>query len=87
MYLWRSFTDLLAPADTKNITCANPLSNLVGEPIVGGITFHRLMVYVSAACLVLTALSAWLSTWRHLRSYTSPHEQRQILRIVHLPPV
>lgn len=43
------------------------------------------MIYVSAGCLVVTVISCWFLSWRHLHRYTSPQEQRQILRIINLP--
>ncbi|KAK5127961.1 hypothetical protein LTR85_005078 [Meristemomyces frigidus] len=72
-------------SDTSNITCAHSLTNDVGKPLVGSLTFHQLMILISAACLGLTVISSVLLSWRHLHSYTAPQEQRQILRIVNIP--
>jgi hypothetical protein len=70
-----------------NTTCARPLTNDIGEPIAGSLTFHHLMILISAPCMGLTLLSCILLSWRHLHRYTVPQEQRQILRIVNLPAV
>ena len=51
----------------------------------GSIDLHHLMIYISAGCTGLTILSCVLLSWTHLRRYTVPNEQRQILRIVNLP--
>lgn len=77
-------------SSTSNITCARPMKNDNGVPLFAkdgkdGITFHTLMIYVSAVLLVPTFLSCWFLSWRHLHRYTAPLEQKQILRIVNLP--
>ncbi|KAK3067572.1 hypothetical protein LTR53_015493 [Teratosphaeriaceae sp. CCFEE 6253] len=74
-------------ASTKNLTCARPFPNEIGEPLFKGssLTFHQLMVYISAPCLCITILSTLFLAFRHLRKYTAPQEQRQILRIACLP--
>ncbi|KAK0248126.1 hypothetical protein LTR91_014958 [Friedmanniomyces endolithicus] len=74
-------------ATTSNLTCARPLPNEVGNTILGSssLTFQHLMVFISAACLGITILSTLFLNWRHLRHYTVPQEQRQILRIINLP--
>lgn len=71
----------------ENIDCPAPIANLVGtgEPLFGDINLHQFMVYFTAPCLFLTLASCWFLSWRHLHRYTSPQEQRQILRIVNLP--
>ncbi|KAK5701279.1 hypothetical protein LTR17_022736 [Elasticomyces elasticus] len=76
-------------SSTKNLTCARPLPNEVGEPIFGSssLTFHLFMVYVCAGCLGITILSTAFLNWRHLHSFTVPQEQRQIIRIANLPAV
>lgn len=72
-------------SSTSDIVCARPKTDDIGEPLVGSLTFHHLMMLVSAACLLLTVLSCVFLSWRHLHRYTAPQEQRQILRIVNLP--
>lgn len=74
-------------SSTDNITCARPIPDLVGGPLYANsdITFHQLMIYVSAPCLALTCISCACLAWRHVRNYTAPQEQRQILRIIGLP--
>lgn len=76
-----------ALSDTADIECPRPLPNEHGDPLFGpgSINLRQLMIYVSAPCLFLTVVSCWFLCWRHLHRYTSPQEQRQILRIVNLP--
>jgi hypothetical protein len=76
-----------AISTTDNITCARPILDLKGDPLYANsdITFHQLMIYVSAPCLALTCISFLYLSWRHVRNYTAPQEQRQILRIIALP--
>jgi len=79
---------LLATRDSSNTSvteCARPLTDDIGQPLVGSLTLHHLMVLISAPCLALTVSSSLYLCWRHLHSYTAPQEQRQILRIVNLP--
>lgn len=72
-------------SSTKDIECARPQPDLVGDPIFGTTTLHQLMIYVSAACLGLTVISTAFLSWKHIHRYTAPQEQRQILRIINLP--
>ena len=74
-------------ASTAHIACPRPKPNEVGDPLFGKdtIDLHQFMIYVSAPCLLLTILSSVFLSWRHLHRYTSPQEQRQILRIINLP--
>lgn len=67
--------------------CARPIPTLVGGPLYAhsDITFHQLAIYISAPCLAVTIVSALLLCWQHVRNYTAPQEQRQILRIVAMP--
>jgi hypothetical protein len=76
-----------ALSTTNNITCARPILDLKGDPLYknSDITFHQLMIYISAPCLALTCISFLYLSWRHVRNYTAPQEQRQILRIIALP--
>ena len=76
-----------ALSTTDNITCARPIPDLVGGPLYANsdITFHQLTIYICAPCLGLTTLSAVYLAFQHVRNYTAPQEQRQILRIIFLP--
>lgn len=76
-----------ALSSTDNITCARPIPDLVGGPLYANsdITFHQLMIYICAPCLGITSLSAIYLAFQHVRNYTAPQEQRQILRIIFLP--
>lgn len=74
-------------ASTSNIKCPRPKTHDPGAPLFhnGSATLHQFMVYLSAGCMAVTILSSVFLSWRHLHRYTSPQEQRQILRIVNLP--
>ncbi|EIW82856.1 DUF300-domain-containing protein [Coniophora puteana RWD-64-598 SS2] len=48
---------------------------------------HRIGWVISGGCSVLTVLISIFSVMRHCRNYTKPYEQRQILRILYMPPV
>lgn len=76
-----------ALASTNNITCARPIPSLIGGPLYSHstITWHQLTIYICAASLALTLLSSASLAWQHIRHYTAPQEQRQILRIIALP--
>lgn len=83
------FSVLLVRADDDpdNVaTCARPLPNLPGAPLFNSssITFHTLAVLIAAGSLGLTVLITIFGSWRHLRTYTAPQEQRQILRIINV---
>jgi hypothetical protein len=77
--------------DKGNSTCPLPKDEssllLVGEPIVGSLTFQHLILIISIACAGATAvLTLWLIL-KHLHRYTRPNEQRQIIRIIFTPVV
>ena len=76
--------------DSKDddFVCAKPIAGQEGAPFngkEGGLTAHRLMIYISSASLALAIISWLLLTWKHLHNYTVPKEQRQIIRMVFLP--
>ncbi|KAG2345161.1 DUF300-domain-containing protein [Suillus weaverae] len=48
---------------------------------------HRIGWAIAGGCAVLTVLISTISVMRHCRNYTKPKEQRQILRILYMPPV
>jgi hypothetical protein len=77
----------LLPRDDNpsNFTCARPKSNDYGIPLSIGITFKSLMTYITALSVVLTAISTLVLVTKHLRHYTVPKEQRQIIRIILMP--
>ena len=70
-----------------HLTCARPVQGLVGGPLYANsdITFHRLIILICAPCLAITTISSGYLAWKHVRNYTAPQEQRQILRIIALP--
>ncbi|KAG1828261.1 DUF300-domain-containing protein [Suillus variegatus] len=48
---------------------------------------HRIGWAIAGGCAVLTVIISMISVLRHCRHYTKPNEQRQILRILYMPPV
>ncbi|KAG2357983.1 organic solute transporter Ostalpha-domain-containing protein [Suillus spraguei] len=48
---------------------------------------HRIGWAIAGGCAVLTVLISMVSVLWHCRNYTKPNEQRQILRILYMPPV
>ncbi|KAJ3933873.1 MAG: DUF300-domain-containing protein [Lentinula lateritia] len=55
----------------------------------GGIDWdaHRIGWAIAGACAAATVIISICSVLQHCRSYTNPAEQRQILRILYMPPV
>lgn len=76
-----------ATSRDAHLTCARPVPGLVGGPLYShsDITFHKLAILICAPCLAITILSFGYLAWKHVRNYTAPQEQRQILRIIALP--
>ncbi|KAH9485422.1 Transmembrane protein 184C [Psilocybe cubensis] len=48
---------------------------------------HRIGWAIAGACTVATLVISVLSVLSHCRSYTNPKHQRQIIRILYMPPV
>ncbi|KAG2037146.1 organic solute transporter Ostalpha-domain-containing protein [Suillus americanus] len=48
---------------------------------------HRIGWAIAGGCAMLTVIISMISVWGHCRNYTKPSEQRQILRILYMPPV
>ncbi|KAF8123588.1 organic solute transporter Ostalpha-domain-containing protein [Boletus edulis] len=48
---------------------------------------HRIGWAIGGGCAALTVLISLVSIWKHCRNYNKPNEQRQVLRILYLPPV
>ena len=69
----------------KNFTCARPKANDHGEVLSFGITFKSLLTYITTLCICLTLISTIILVSKHLRRYTVPKEQRQIVRIIFMP--
>src|SRR4051812_27734054 len=69
----------------KNFTCARPKTNDHGEVLSFGITFKSLLTYIAIACICLTLISTVILASKHLKRYTVPKEQRQIVRIIFMP--
>ncbi|KAF2087960.1 DUF300-domain-containing protein [Saccharata proteae CBS 121410] len=71
----------------SNATCPAPISSIEAHPLSIGITLQHLFLYIGAACTALTLLGTLWLVFRHLRRYTKPDEQRQIIRLVLTPLV
>ncbi|KAF7333407.1 hypothetical protein MVEN_02356500 [Mycena venus] len=48
---------------------------------------HRIGWAVAGGCAVITVIITCISVLQHCRNYTVPREQRQIIRILYMPPV
>jgi len=48
---------------------------------------HRIGWTIAGGCAILTILVSLISIIKHCRNYTKPPQQRQILRILYMPPV
>ncbi|KAF8476290.1 DUF300-domain-containing protein [Russula ochroleuca] len=48
---------------------------------------HRVGWAVAGACTVVTVIISAISVLQHCRNYTKPAQQRQIIRILYMPPV
>lgn len=48
---------------------------------------HRIGWAIAGGCAALTVLISLVTVLRHCRNYTNPSEQRQIIRILYMPPV
>ncbi|PFH53611.1 hypothetical protein AMATHDRAFT_137523 [Amanita thiersii Skay4041] len=48
---------------------------------------HRIGWTIAGACALVTVLISVFSIGQHCRNYTNPRQQRQILRILYMPPV
>ncbi|KAF9529353.1 organic solute transporter Ostalpha-domain-containing protein [Crepidotus variabilis] len=48
---------------------------------------HRIGWAIAGACTVVTVIISIISVFSHCRNYTSPRHQRQIIRILYMPPV
>jgi hypothetical protein len=68
-------------------TC--PVENHEGPtivPFVSGHTFHSFATILSGACGLLSVLIVLIAIFRHARHYSSPIQQRLIIRILFLVP-
>jgi len=48
---------------------------------------HKIGWAVAGGCTILTTLISLVTIFQHCRNYTNPRQQRQILRILYMPPV
>jgi hypothetical protein len=64
-----------------------PESDYQAGPIAGSWTFHKVITVTSAALTILTILICLLLSLLHVRYYTNPPEQRQLIRIIIVPAV
>ena len=71
----------------STITC--PVENHQGPPIVplvGSHTFHNFATILSGACGLASLFIILIAIFQHARHYSSPIQQRQIIRILCLVP-
>jgi hypothetical protein len=71
----------------STITC--PVENHQGPPIVplvGNHTFHSFATILSGACGLASLFIILIAIFQHARHYSSPIQQRQIIRILCLVP-
>ena len=64
-----------------------PSSSAVGVAVAGSLTFKHLISIIGLVCTVVTVVLCLTLCVTHLRRYTVPNEQRQILRIIVVPAV
>ncbi|KAF9222240.1 DUF300-domain-containing protein [Gyrodon lividus] len=48
---------------------------------------HRIGWAIAGGCAALTVLISLVSVLQHCRNYNKPNEQRQVLRVLYMPPV
>jgi len=48
---------------------------------------HRIGWAIAGGCAAVTVLISLVSVWQHCRNYNKPNEQRQVLRVLYMPPV
>jgi len=48
---------------------------------------HRIGWAIAGGCAALTVLISLVSVAQHCRNYNKPNEQRQVLRVLYMPPV
>ncbi|KAF8184088.1 DUF300-domain-containing protein [Mycena galopus ATCC 62051] len=48
---------------------------------------HRIGWAIAGGCSLVTVIITCISVFQHARNYTVPREQRQIIRILYMPPV
>ncbi|ETW76861.1 hypothetical protein HETIRDRAFT_442143 [Heterobasidion irregulare TC 32-1] len=48
---------------------------------------HRIGWAIAGGCSILTVIISFVSVMMHCRNYNNPAEQRQIIRILYMPPV
>ncbi|KAF7428646.1 hypothetical protein PC9H_007873 [Pleurotus ostreatus] len=74
------------------VSCPSTNSNEVDQSSFwdsGGIHWdqHRIGWAIAGACTLVTVIISSISVLKHCRNYTNPTQQRQILRILYMPPV
>jgi len=67
--------------------CARPVSDDEGSVLYIGITTHTLLKILAGVFLLLTLLNSTFQISRHLRTYTVPRQQRQIICVIFVPTV
>lgn len=80
--------DIFARDDSTDPTkqaCAKPVSGEHGDNLSIGITAHSLLLYIALVCTGITVVSWLYLSWSHLHRYSSPNQQRQIIRCLFMP--
>ncbi len=62
-----------------------PEAYYYAEPIAGSWTFHKIITVTGGALTILITLICLFLCVLHLRYYTNPPEQRQLIRIIIVP--
>ncbi|KII84943.1 hypothetical protein PLICRDRAFT_45794 [Plicaturopsis crispa FD-325 SS-3] len=73
----------VCPSDNKDITDQSSFwdsGNINWDP-------HRIGWAIAGGCSLLTVIFTTISVLQHCRNYRVPNEQRQIIRILYMPPV
>jgi hypothetical protein len=74
-------------SSTSTVCDPLPDADYYAEPIAGSWTFHKIITVTGGALTILTTLICLFLCVLHLRYYTNPPEQRQLIRIIIVPAV
>ncbi|KAH8669499.1 organic solute transporter Ostalpha-domain-containing protein [Tricladium varicosporioides] len=72
----------------SNHTC--PIENITNPPqvpVIGDLSFHKVIIIISGACMAFSCLVSFYLIMRHATHYSIPKEQRQVIRIIFIIPV
>ena len=71
----------------NNGTCRSYDQDTAAEPMLGSLTFHKLMTYISLGAMAVCCLSVGLITIGHIFTYRVPRIQKNLIRIILTAPV